>query len=105
LFPSDHTVSSLTPTRSHVHLHLTIHGRVQGVWYRESARQQAETLGLSGYARNNPTGTVSIEVEGPAEAIAQFVAWCKRGPALAHVSRVEQMEGEPQGFQGFVVRR
>lgn len=51
------------------HRTLRIHGRVQGVFYRQSTRTEAHRLGLTGYARNNPDGTVTVEAEGPAEAL------------------------------------
>ncbi len=88
-----------------MHVDLVIHGRVQGVWFRETARREAEALGLRGFARNDAHGTVSIEVEGPADALAQFEKWCHRGPTLAHVTKVERAEGSEKGYEGFVVRR
>jgi acylphosphatase len=62
------------------HRTFLVHGRVQGVFFRQSARQQAEKLGLSGYTRNNPDGTVTIEAEGPADALDALQAWCQHGP-------------------------
>ena len=70
-------------------IHAVVHGRVQGVGFRYSARQQAATLGLSGWVRNTWDGAVEIEAEGPAEIVAQFLAWLRRGPVGAHVERVQ----------------
>ena len=78
---------------------------MQGVWFRETARRQAEALQLTGYARNEPDGTVTIEAEGDSQALETFVAWCHKGPALARVDRVEQTTGEVKGYAGFEVRR
>jgi acylphosphatase len=69
--------------------HLNIHGRVQGVWYRESMRREAEVYGVSGWVRNRANGTVEAYVEGHPEAVEALVAWCHEGPPLAHVSQVE----------------
>ena len=90
---------------SHVHLDLTIKGKVQGVWYRKTAVEQAHALGLTGYAMNHPDGTVRIEVEGPPEAVETFVAWCHKGPPLAKVTAVEREPGPLVGFTGFETRR
>lgn len=82
-----------------------IHGRVQGVFFRQSAKQEAERLGLRGYARNNPDDTVTIEAEGSARALAALESWCRQGPPLARVDRVEVQAGTGQGFTGFEIRR
>ncbi|AIZ63269.1 acylphosphatase [Hymenobacter sp. DG25B] len=82
-----------------------IYGRVQGVFFRQSARQQAQQLGLTGYARNNPDATVTIEAEGPPAALDQLEAWCHQGPAAARVDKVEVASGPAQNYSGFEVRR
>ena len=87
------------------HVHLLIHGRVHGVWFRETARRQAEALDLKGYARNRPDGTVEIEAEGDPAALDQLVAWCHQGPALAQVARVDVTPGEFRDYPFFEVRR
>lgn len=81
-----------------------VHGRVQGVFFRQSALTEALRLGLTGYARNNTDGTVTIEAEGPAAALQALAAWCQHGPPLARVDKVEVSPGPAQGFQEFVVR-
>ena len=69
--------------------HLVIHGRVQGVGYRDAAVQAAFTLDVSGWVRNRSDGTVEARVQGDAAAVDRFVEWCKRGPPLARVSKVD----------------
>ncbi|AAZ96812.1 putative acylphosphatase [Thiobacillus denitrificans ATCC 25259] len=82
-------------------LHLQIEGRVQGVWFRESMRREAERLGVDGWVRNRPDGSVEAVVQGTDEAVAALVAWAKMGPPLAHVERVDlsETEGEYSGFE------
>lgn len=86
------------------HRTFQVHGRVQGVFYRQSTRTEAQRLGLTGFARNNPNGTVTIEVEGPADALAALEAWCHQGPPAAHVDQVDVTPGEVQGYTVFEVR-
>ncbi|HEX8425957.1 acylphosphatase [Hymenobacter sp.] len=86
------------------HRILQVHGRVQGVFYRQSTRTEAQRLGLTGYARNNPDGTVTIEAEGPAESLDKLEAWCHQGPAAARVDKVEAEAGQVQGYPTFEVR-
>ncbi|NVO84663.1 acylphosphatase [Hymenobacter terrestris] len=87
------------------HRNFLVHGHVQGVFFRQSTQQQARRLGLTGYARNNPDGTVSIEAEGPAEALDALECWCRQGGApAARVDKVEVTAGEVQGYAQFQVR-
>jgi acylphosphatase len=72
-----------------VRVRLRIHGHVQGVSFRYDARRRASALGLSGWVRNRPDGTVEAEAQGPDDAVEQFVAWSHTGPSLAEVTRVE----------------
>ena len=60
--------------------HLLIHGRVQGVWFRESMRSEAERLGVAGWVRNAPDGSVEAVVQGPAEAVDALIEWARNGP-------------------------
>jgi acylphosphatase len=84
-------------------LHLTIHGRVQGVWFRESMRNEAERLGVAGWVRNLPDGAVEAVVQGSPEAVDALIDWAHRGPPQARVDRIEL--GEAQGqFSGFEKR-
>jgi acylphosphatase len=70
-------------------IRLQIHGKVQGVFYRQSALEVAKLLGLEGWIKNNPDGTVEAEAIGSPEAIAQFTQWCRQGPSRATIERVE----------------
>ena len=83
-----------------------IKGRVQGVFYRQSAADEARRLGVAGYVRNLPDGDVEAVAEGRREAVESFVAWCRRGPPAARVDEVQVREGDAQGgFKGFTVER
>lgn len=68
-----------------VRARVLVSGRVQGVWYRESCRQEAERLGLAGWVRNRSDGRVEIEAEGPRQAVDALVAWAREGPPRAVV--------------------
>ena len=84
------------------HLHIKIFGRVQGVNFRNSAKKEAEKLGIIGYALNEDDGSVFIEAQGGSEALDQFLVWCHKGPWLAKVEKVEHFEKMPEErFRGF----
>jgi acylphosphatase len=87
------------------HLIITVSGHVQGVFYRASAREVAEELGIRGFARNAPNGDVYIEVEGEESILSTFTTWCKAGPRLAHVEKVDIQTVPLVGFKKFEVRR
>ncbi len=82
-------------------LAVRVTGKVQGVWFRDSARRCAADLHLAGLARNEPGGSVYLEAEGPEPALTQFLAWCHRGPSEARVEAVEHHYLEPVGLGGF----
>ena len=84
---------------------VVVHGRVQGVWFRESARRRARELGVSGWVRNRADGAVEAEVEGAADDVEVLVAWFSHGPSGARVDRVELEERAPRGEPGFEVTR
>ena len=85
---------------------ILIEGLVQGVWYRASARDEGHRLGLSGWARNLPDGRVEAYAEGPRDRIEDFIAWCRQGPALARVTKMDIDWVEPAGeVRGFKVGR
>lgn len=87
------------------HIDLRITGRVQGVWYRKSAVEEALRLGVTGFAMNLPDGSVRIEAEGPQEALDRFVAWCQVGPPRAMVENVMVSTGPFVGYPVFETRR
>ena len=82
-----------------------ISGRVQGVFFRDSTREKAEELGLSGHVMNTPDGDVEAVFEGPEESIEEMVRWCGQGPPQASVENVD-VDYEPPGDdpKGFEVR-
>ena len=81
---------------------LIIEGRVQGVWFRDSTRREAVSLGLSGWVRNRRDGNVEALIEGPQEAVDQLVSWCRNGPPAATVTRVHEEQKAWQGdFNSF----
>ena len=84
-------------------LHMVMHGRVQGVWYRDSMRREAEKLGVNGWCRNRADGTVEAMLQGEADAVDALLAWAQRGPELAQVTRVEVAEGSGS-FTDFEIR-
>lgn len=79
-----------------------IHGGVQGVMFRDSCRREALRLGVSGWVRNEPDGSVAGEFEG--DAADDLVGWCRTGPRGAEVERVDVTEVEPRGATGFEIR-
>lgn len=81
-----------------------VSGRVQGVMYRDSCRQEAERLGVAGSARNEPDGSVVVEAEGEEEAVDALVEWCRTGPPAARVTDVEVSPRDEVGARGFEVR-
>jgi acylphosphatase len=85
--------------------HLIITGKVQGVWYRESARKEAERFQITGWIRNNPDGSVEAVVTGQEEALREFTNWCRKGPLLAKVSGLVAELLEEQAFPSFEVRK
>ncbi len=74
---------------------MVVRGRVQGVWFRESCRHEADRLGVAGWVANRSDGTVEAELEGPLDAVARLVAWCRRGPPAADVTGIDVTELEP----------
>lgn len=85
---------------------IRISGKVQGVWFRASAKNVAGEYDLFGFAQNMPDGTVYIEAKGDAQRIDDFIAWCHHGPELADVRQVEVGEGRSQELPyPFEIRR
>jgi len=84
--------------------HVRVTGRVQGVFFRAWAREQAEALGVSGWVRNCPDGRVEAHVEGEEQPVEQMIAHFRRGPPAAQVEDVRLWDVEPCEFDGFEVR-
>jgi acylphosphatase len=85
-------------------VHLLIKGKVQGVFYRVSAKKMALEFGLTGWVKNTRAGDVEAMVSGQAEAINMFVDWCKKGPSRAAVAEVIATREEDAVFTGFVIK-
>jgi acylphosphatase len=82
-----------------------VSGRVQGVFYRASAAEQAVKSGLVGFVRNEPDGSVLMEVEGEEEAIATFVSWARNGPPRARVDSCNVSQGDLKNYNDFKIQR
>lgn len=86
-------------------IHLQIQGRVQGVWFRATAREKALELGLTGWVRNLPDRQVELIAEGPRNVLDAMVDWCRVGPPLARVEDVKIERGQATDtFASFEVR-
>jgi acylphosphatase len=83
---------------------VTVHGMVQGVFFRVETRDRARSLGLSGWVTNAPDGTVRAAFEGDDERVETMVEWCRRGPRGASVDGVDVTWVEPEGEDGFSIR-
>ena len=92
-----------TPTRER--WRLIVHGVVQGVGYRASCHRQAIALGLSGWVRNRPDGSVEVEAEGTPQRLTELQLWCEKGPGAAQVRSVASATIPPTGEDWFEVRR
>ena len=87
-------------------VHLKIHGRVQGVYYRASTVQEAQKLGLTGWVINCPDGSVEAVAEGARQRLDELIAWCRQGPTGARVASVDVAWENPENnFYGFSIRR
>ena len=87
------------------HLSIRVTGKVQGVFFRASTREEAQRLDLCGWVRNEADGTVRVEAEGDEPVLEQLVVWCQHGPDQARVADVIVEEGEVEGYSDFQVRR
>ncbi len=81
-----------------------VQGRVQGVFFRDSCQQEARRLGVCGWVRNEPDGSVAAHFEGAEAAVEAMVTWCRSGPRHARVQRVDVEVREPAGAGDFRVR-
>ena len=92
--------------QNQVRAHVTIRGRVQGVYFRASTVYEAQNLGLTGWVRNCADGSVEAIAEGEKKRVDEWLAWCGRGPAGARVEKVD-VRWLPYGgeFQAFQIKR
>ncbi|HEV2999770.1 MAG TPA: acylphosphatase [Solirubrobacteraceae bacterium] len=83
---------------------VVVRGRVQGVFFRDSARRAADSRGVAGWIRNRSDGAVEAWFEGAAEAVDAMVAWARSGPSRAHVESADVEDVPPEGLDGFEIR-
>ena len=81
-------------------VHLVIHGRVQGVYFRATTQEEALRLQLDGWVRNRAAGTVEVVAEGPVDRVQKLVEWCNQGPSLARVDQIDRFDADPIGLDG-----
>ncbi|HEY5643005.1 MAG TPA: acylphosphatase [Woeseiaceae bacterium] len=79
----------------------TVQGRVQGVWFRDSTRREAERLGITGHAKNLMDGSVEVLASGPSSALDELATWLRQGPPLAAVKAVDVVTVAHQDIRGF----
>ena len=83
---------------------VVVHGRVQGVFFRDSTRRLAQRHGIAGWVANRRDGAVEAVFEGEADSVDRLVSFSRAGPRGAQVDSVEVTEEEPEDLVGFVVR-
>ncbi len=83
---------------------VAVRGRVQGVFFRDSCRSEAERLGVLGWVANQPDGSVSACFEGEPDAVDAMVEWCRSGPPRARVEALDVHQVDPEGHRDFEVR-
>jgi acylphosphatase len=83
---------------------VVVRGRVQGVFFRDSARRAARAAGVAGWVTNAEDGTLHAYLEGSPDAVEQVIGFLRVGPSAADVTDVEVADAEPQGASGFRVR-
>lgn len=84
---------------------ILVSGSVQGVFFRASTKAKADELGIVGIVRNEPNGQVSIEAEGEEEPLLLFERWCKQGPPVASVEKLEVLGASVKGYKDFRIVR
>ena len=91
------------PDDARVRARVIVRGHVQGVFFRADTQERARSLGVDGWARNEPDGAVQAVFEGLRDRVESMVEWCRRGPRGARVEHVEVTWEEPEGLSGFRV--
>lgn len=84
-------------------LRIKVTGRVQGVFFRATTKEKADELGVKGWVRNEPDGSVLIEAEGEEDRLSEFKEWCIKGPAAARVDRVHANKIATRDYSNFEV--
>jgi acylphosphatase len=87
--------------KERVRARVSVRGRVQGVFFRAETMKKAISLGLDGWVRNVPDGSVEAVFEGKSLNVEQAIEWCRRGPRWSHVSNLDVTWEEPCGEKGF----
>ncbi len=82
---------------------IRVKGKVQGVFFRASTKEKADELGIKGWVRNEPDGSVLIEAEGEADAIEAFEEWCWKGPSAATVKDLQKERVDPKDLDSFAI--
>lgn len=85
------------------HLNITVEGVVQGVFFRATTKAVADQLGIKGFTKNQPDGSVYIEAEGDDFSMESFLEWCHKGPERSRVEKVTTTEGEVKNYRNFEV--
>lgn len=88
-----------------IHREIRVSGRVQGVFYRATAMDKALQLGINGFVRNEPDGSVYIEAEGIEKNVEMLIDWCRTGPSFSKVTGVTVENGIVCGYNGFKIER
>lgn len=86
-------------------IHLIIKGKVQGVFYRATAKKMADVHGVKGWVQNTREGDVEMIASASQQALDNFIEWCRKGPCAAKVTGIESEEKEEQNFDAFVIKR
>jgi len=87
-----------------IHLEGKIHGKVQGVFFRDATRDFAHSRGINGIVRNEPDGSVYLEAEGDKTQLNALRGWLWKGPSAADVEEVDLREGQLRNYEGFKVQ-
>jgi acylphosphatase len=91
--------------RDHLRAHVIVQGWVQGVWFRASTKEEADRIGVRGWVRNLPDGSVEAVFEGETKKVEEIIGWCHRGPSGAKVNKVDIAWEAPTGeFGHFDIR-
>lgn len=86
-------------------VHILVFGQVQGVFFRHTAKKEAEKLDLTGWVRNVGDDKVEIVAEGEEDKLKELIAWCRKGPPMAYVEKVEvEWLDSLEGFSDFSIR-